>query len=206
MADTRVPKILGTVDANGNVIPSTEFARVWNELFNGKGPASVGSLLSGVNTATGKLNQIEAGTLPVADVLISGRGSLNTQQDAQDNNTQSASSAASTAGGGSLVASISPSSLSGVGTNVVSTGDGGGSSSCTVTPSGGTGPYSYAWTKVSGTTITVSSPAAATTGFSTTLIPGQLVTAVYRCTVTDSLLATATADVSITLFDNSSTL
>lgn len=203
MADKRVPRSLGRVDASGNVIPSAEFARAWDELFNGKGSASIGSLTAGVNQATGKLSQLEAGTLPVADVLISGRGSLNTQQDAQDNNTQSATAAASTAGGGSLVATVSPLSLTGNGAGEVTTGEGAGASAttCTVTPSGGTGPYTYAWTKVSGATVTVDAPTSATTSFTTTLSPGGFSYSVYRCTVTDSLSATATADVSVTLYD-----
>jgi hypothetical protein len=67
-----------------------------------------------------------------------------------------------------------------------------------VTPTGGTGPYTYAWALVSGDAFTVNSPTAATTTFSTTLISGQEKSAVYRCTVTDSLAAEATATVSIT--------
>jgi len=70
--------------------------------------------------------------------------------------------------------------------------------STTVTPTGGTGPYTYAWALVSGDMFTVNNPTAATTSFTTTLTTGQDKGAVYRCTVTDSLLATATCTVSVT--------
>jgi hypothetical protein len=77
------------------------------------------------------------------------------------------------------------------------------SPSTTVTVSGGTSPYSFAWAKVFGDTLTVTSAAAATTTFSTSgLGEGSSDVATYRCTVTDSTTptaATATADVSVTL-------
>jgi hypothetical protein len=73
------------------------------------------------------------------------------------------------------------------------------SSAATALVSGGTGPYTYAWTKVSGSTFTVNSPTANATTFSTTLTNGQELSAVYRCTVTDSLAATAFADVTVNL-------
>jgi len=98
----------------------------------------------------------------------------------------------------SMLASASPATL-------YKTGDSGTitSNSTTVTPSGGTSPYSYSWTKQGGDTLTVTSPTAATTTFSTSgLSEGEFAAATYRCTVTDSTTPTAltaTADVSITL-------
>lgn len=78
--------------------------------------------------------------------------------------------------------------------------------STTVTPTGGTGPYTYAWTVISyshGTTSpTVTSPTAATTTFTQTNIAiGADYVAVFRCTVTDSLTATASCDVDATFTD-----
>lgn len=68
----------------------------------------------------------------------------------------------------------------------------------TTTPSGGVGPYTYAWALISydaGVAPTILSPTAATTKFvQTGLAPGDYFTALFRCTVTDSLLNTATAD------------
>lgn len=61
----------------------------------------------------------------------------------------------------------------------------------TVTPTGGTGPYTYQWTKVSGdSAIVPSSTTAASVTFSANAPKNQLLTATWQCTVTDSLSAT----------------
>ena len=65
----------------------------------------------------------------------------------------------------------------------------------TVTPAGGTGPYTYAWTYVSGDAVTVFSPSSAATKF----LSATSAEAVYKCTVTDSLLATAVVNVGISI-------
>lgn len=68
----------------------------------------------------------------------------------------------------------------------------------TVSITGGTGPFSQAWTKVDGDTIPPTFPTALTTAFALpTLGSGQIVGATYRITVTDSLLNTATLDVGV---------
>jgi hypothetical protein len=73
------------------------------------------------------------------------------------------------------------------------------SASVTVTASGGTPAYTYAWTRLSGaTTITANSSTSATTSFNCTgLVAGEINEAVFRCTVTDSVSATDTVDVSV---------
>lgn len=73
--------------------------------------------------------------------------------------------------------------------------------SVTVTPSGGTAPYTYAWAFVDGDAgISINSPTSATTSFSGDPV-GTALAATYRCTVTDSagspLTATFTIAVSI---------
>lgn len=75
------------------------------------------------------------------------------------------------------------------------------SDSVTMTPTGGTAPYTHAWTLVSGSSaVLVDSPTSATTTFTGNVAkngPGK--SAVYRDTVTDALGATANATVSVFL-------
>lgn len=67
----------------------------------------------------------------------------------------------------------------------------------TATPSGGIGPFTYAWTVTASTaTVTISAPAAATTNASVA-VPGEQ-TATLRCIATDSLGRTATATIDCT--------
>lgn len=97
--------------------------------------------------------------------------------------------------GAALSASASPTSLSKTGSASSLT-----TASTTVSPSGGTPSYTYAWAKVSGDTITADSSTSATTTFSaTSLGTTESRSATFRCTVTDSLSATATTDVSVTI-------
>lgn len=73
-------------------------------------------------------------------------------------------------------------------------------STVTVTPSGGTGPYTYAWTHESGdSAVQVTAPTSATTGFVGNIGKNQTKSAIKRCTVTDSLGATTSVTVSVTL-------
>lgn len=70
--------------------------------------------------------------------------------------------------------------------------------SVTASAAGGTGPYTYAWTYVSGSSAhTPSAPAAATTGFSADQPKNSERNSVWRVTATDSLAATATADIPV---------
>lgn len=88
--------------------------------------------------------------------------------------------------GGDLSISLSPDSYSG----------GSPSSTITGTATGGSGVYStYAWTKVSGDTMTLSGASSASTTFSSATSKA----ATYRLTVTDSLGATAFQDIGITI-------
>lgn len=74
--------------------------------------------------------------------------------------------------------------------------------SVTVTPTGGTGPYTYAWTKDSGDVFTLSGASSASTTFSIASLPaGDTRSAVYRCTVTDSLAATCSVTIGVTVYD-----
>lgn len=73
----------------------------------------------------------------------------------------------------------------------------------TISVTGGTTPYTYAWTKVSGDTMTVANPTGASTGFSATVGYGDSLNATYRCTITDAAGRTKTVDVGVTLEEQS---
>jgi len=75
------------------------------------------------------------------------------------------------------------------------------------TASGGTPPYTYLWAYVSGgTNINISTPTSSATSFYTTGSPVFTRTAVFKCTVTDSVSGTviATPNVTVTIFYDSS--
>lgn len=74
------------------------------------------------------------------------------------------------------------------------------SNSVTATPTGGTGPYTYAWSRVSGdSAISATASTSATTAFSAVVGKNQEKNAVWKVVVTDSLAATAEATVNINL-------
>lgn len=99
---------------------------------------------------------------------------------------------AGTQGGGSgatFSATASPAQVYGsiarkVGGNVVT-------NATTVTPAGGVGGYTFAWSTAEN--WTVSAPASATTTFSSIVGPGDQKSAEFTCTVTDSKGGTAIA-------------
>lgn len=68
----------------------------------------------------------------------------------------------------------------------------------TAAAAGGTGPYTYSWTYVSGSSAHIpSNSSAATTNWSATQPKNSVRQSVWRVTATDSLGATATADVAV---------
>lgn len=71
----------------------------------------------------------------------------------------------------------------------------------TATPTGGAGPYTYAWSRVSGAVLSITAPTNASTSFRTTIEAGGSRTATYRCTVTDTNGLTAFDDVNINLIN-----
>lgn len=68
----------------------------------------------------------------------------------------------------------------------------------TATPSGGLGPYTYAWTRTGGAAASIASPASATTTFSLFLNAPDSQSANFQCVVTDALGSTASAPVTAT--------
>jgi type II secretory pathway pseudopilin PulG len=65
----------------------------------------------------------------------------------------------------------------------------------TATASGGTGNYTYSWTKVGGTPIQVVSPTSNTTTFS--LYGTTPTTGVFRCTVSDGVSTVTSSNVTV---------
>lgn len=96
-----------------------------------------------------------------------------------------------------LSATASPASVQGgrVGSGNVTTAQ------TTVTPTGGQPPYTYAWTRTLGAG-NITTPTSSATRFTQLLDNGQELTGTFRCTVTDNLGASVTADVSATFTSN----
>ena len=158
-----------------------------DDLVAGSGASgpSLGTLLSGVTAAQAKADGIQAGTVVLTDVNLEGFGSLINVQAAQDANISAVAGAASS---GALTATASKSSVVGtrVGAGTATT------ATVTITPAGGTAPYTYAWANKSGDTIAPTAATSATTAFSASVIVGETKSAVYTCTVTDSAGSPAT--------------
>lgn len=78
----------------------------------------------------------------------------------------------------------------------------------TATPSGGLGPFTYAWTLIAnggGDASYANTPSAASTTFNKGNVPAsQIYADTWRVTVTDSLGSTATADITVTFRNISS--
>lgn len=102
------------------------------------------------------------------------------------------------ASGGGFYATVSPASAYGeeLAPAIVA------SNSVTVTPSGGTAPYTYAWTLASGLTMSADSPTSATTAFtsSSAVPPWTSFDDVATCTVTDAALLTTDISVGVSLY------
>jgi hypothetical protein len=100
-----------------------------------------------------------------------------------------------TAGAGTITLTLSTSSISATRrTSNVNSGQ------ITATPSGGQVPYTYAWVKQSGDSISATNPTSAITSFQATgMAVDETRNAVFRCTCTDTFGSSATADVSVSL-------
>jgi hypothetical protein len=96
---------------------------------------------------------------------------------------------------GGFFASCSPSSAFGsrVGSGLVTT------ASVTVSPTGGTPAYTYAWTLASGN-FTILTPTAAATTFRASVAIGETVEDIATCTVTDSLAATTSISIGVAIY------
>lgn len=162
------------LNADGSVVEW--FRNGWNTLVS----------RTGDETTDNVANVITGAAQARADAAAAQAAAEAAQQQATD---------VAAAAGVTFTAAISP--FAAVGTR---SGSGSATTnSVTATPTGGTGPYLYAWALVSGDTFTVNSATSASTTFTASVGLGEDKTAIYRCTITDSLLATATATVSVTV-------
>ncbi|NNE59180.1 MAG: hypothetical protein HKN36_13825, partial [Hellea sp.] len=170
----RVPYVNpGTV--SGIIAGTTELTAI---TIANRGPLM--SELDGIGTdltaATTDISGIKTGTLALNDITISGVGSLLNKDAAQDANIETALS-----GSGNLSVTASPTFLFGSSSQpFVSTT----TNAVTLTVSHGSGSETVAYSKVSGDTLIVDSPAGFTTSFSGA--PTQSgKSAVYKAVVTD---------------------
>jgi hypothetical protein len=139
--------------------------------------------------------QVLLGKIATTNYYYQARSVLNDQASAWEPASAGVLGKASSAAAG-LSAAIYPGSASSSGIADSQT-----TGSVTVTPSGGTAPYTYAWTWASGgASITITSATAATTTFSAaTLAIGETRSGQARCTVTDNVSATYTIDASVSI-------
>lgn len=172
MSVRNIPKLfqgVPIVDANG--VPTQTFVDAWNDLLDRTG-----------GMAQDFVGNIINGTQQLADVNIAGVP-LSSQLTAIDTNvTQAATEAA--VGSGGLVLTLSAPSAVGErdGVGVVT------SNAVVVTVTGGTAPYTYAVTLVSGDAIDNNHtlPTSNTVTFSQFVASGGSLSAIYRWDVTDS--------------------
>jgi hypothetical protein len=69
----------------------------------------------------------------------------------------------------------------------------------TITPYNGVGPFTYAWTHISGTAMSAASPGSASTSFTRTAAAGASYSGVMRCTVTDQGYGNRQSTVDVTV-------
>ena len=173
MPNTYLRKTDRIIDADGR--PSEQFLALWNDLVDtvgGQGRDKVQSIVNGDEALS---------------PTIDGVGDLATVLAAINTNVETAAASGS---GGALLATASPASIYGV--------SGAGT---TVTPTGGTGPYTIAWTYVSGdTSISIVGATSMTPTF--TIPPGAgFYSAVWKGVVTDDVAATFDVSLPVTLFE-----
>ena len=161
----------GTVKVGDRVLPVTLSRAVLDWITDGvrTNETNIGSLNSGV-----------------AQVRADAAAAQSTANAANQGVADVQAAVVDVSGGGTVTfsATVDPFNAFGgqVGTGAVTT------NAVTVSVSGGTGPFTYLWTYVSGYAgFTANTDTLATTTFSGTLtLPGQDRTGVWRCTVTDT--------------------
>lgn len=155
----------------------------------------VNDSVTGISATHGEVQAIVSGSRLLGDVKLTEKGSVKSIIDTHSTNINTAISQSS---GSALVITSDQSSVSGLADN----GSSATTPTVTATAAGGTSPYSYSWSFVSGDNgIIINSASAATTTFSGTPGVNNSLSATYLCTVTDDLSETATVSVTVTLTD-----
>lgn len=143
-------------------------------------------------------NQVSNDVLGVINGVAQARSEAAAAQAAAEAAAQQATNAVSGAGG-SAAFYLTQDVYSVQGT-VTDTGDV-TTNAVTFTTNGGTGPFTWSYAKISGETFTVIAPTAASTAFTINIATiGESKEAVYEVTATDSLAATAKANVSASAY------
>jgi len=156
---------------------------------------AVNDTVSGVAATHTEVQAIVSGTRLLGDVNLTDTGSIKLLLESQSTNLNTAITQSA---GTMLTITSNKSSIS-------ATADSGASATTgtiTATASGGTSPYSYVWTLISGGAgVSIDSANSAGTTFSGTPGTNLLLTGEYRCTVTDGANDTQSVDVTVTLID-----
>jgi len=138
------------------------------------------------------------GDVSLDDVVITGRGSIVNELDSQAGNVVSASNSSG------FTAMATPSPVQ------ASANDGNAATTPTVNVSltNGVAPFTYSWERQSGDVLTIGTPNDAGTTFTGTPGIDEILSGVYKCTITDSNTAgaeTISVLVSVTIYDITST-
>ncbi len=186
MAERSIPQLLhGMPIINPDGTPTKWFVDAWNDLLDRTGGQSVDLVGNIIN-----------GTQQLTDVNIGG-ASLSTTLTTINSNIDTVATEAAVGSGGLVVAlSALFASASIVGGGVATT------NAVAASASGGTGPYTYTLSKVTGDTISnvITGTSSEIVTFSETLSGDEYLTAEYRWTAQDSLGATGSKSFAVTLY------
>jgi len=154
---------------------------------------SIGTVTAGVRRAESKVDGVIDGTQVLATVTTADAGNLPGALAAQ------AATVNNVAAGSGFTVSLNRYSVTNnaplLGAGTVTT------QTVTATIFGGTGPFTQAWTYLSGASgFSANNDTSLTTDFDRAMADGEVANGTWQITVTDSLAATATADVAVNAY------
>ena len=188
MAERSIPQLLhGMPITNPDGTPTKWFVDAWNDLLDRTGGQSV-DLVGNIINGTQRLTDVNLGGASLATTLSSINSNIDTV------------ATEAVVGSGGLVVSLSEpaATASRVGRGLATT------NAVAASATGGTGPYTYTLTNVSGETISnaITGTDSEIVTFSQILAAGDYLTAEYRWTAEDSLGATGSKTFTVTLFSD----